>query len=67
MNEEVQGKVEAKKATYIELVGSTCEVERKANTEKYKVVRKEAKPIVMEAKTMTFRRMYEDLGAKGKE
>ncbi|XP_019261048.1 PREDICTED: uncharacterized protein LOC109239007 [Nicotiana attenuata] len=45
-NEVVQCKVEAKKATYLKLVGSTCEVEKSANRES---------------------RLYEDLGAKGRE
>ncbi|XP_019224192.1 PREDICTED: uncharacterized protein LOC109205891 [Nicotiana attenuata] len=40
-NEVVQGKVEAKKAAYLNLVGRTCEVERSANRERYKVARKE--------------------------
>ncbi|XP_075108838.1 uncharacterized protein LOC142180689 [Nicotiana tabacum] len=42
-NDMVQGKVEANKVVYAKLVGSTSEEERRANRERYKVVRKEAK------------------------
>nr|XP_009797049.1 PREDICTED: uncharacterized protein LOC104243544 [Nicotiana sylvestris] len=38
-----------------------------ANKERYKVARKEAKLVVMEAKTTTFSHMYKDLGVKGEE
>ncbi|XP_070013277.1 uncharacterized protein [Nicotiana sylvestris] len=48
-NEVVQGKVEAKKAAYLKLVGSIGEEERRACMERYKVARKEAKPSVTEA------------------
>ncbi|XP_070023019.1 uncharacterized protein [Nicotiana sylvestris] len=66
-NEVVQGKVEAKKAAYLKLVGSIGEEERRACIERYKVVRKEAKLSVTEAKNAAYGRMYEELGEKGGE
>ncbi|XP_070006041.1 uncharacterized protein [Nicotiana sylvestris] len=65
-NAVIQGKVEANKAAYLQLVGSTSEEERRANSERYKVARKEAKMAVM-TKTATFPCLYEDLGNKGGE
>ncbi|XP_070029848.1 uncharacterized protein [Nicotiana sylvestris] len=61
-NELVQGKVEAKKAAYLKLVGSIGEKEWRACMERYKVARKEAKLSVIEAKTAAYGRMYEELG-----
>ncbi|XP_070057406.1 uncharacterized protein [Nicotiana tomentosiformis] len=57
-------KVEAKKAAYLKLVGSTDEEERKACMERYKTARKEDKLAVTEAKTVSYGRMYEEMGKK---
>ncbi|OIT29657.1 hypothetical protein A4A49_17649 [Nicotiana attenuata] len=54
-NEEVQGKVEAKKAAYLKLVGSTDEEERRSYRECYKKARREAKLAVMAAKTASLK------------
>ncbi|XP_070040700.1 uncharacterized protein [Nicotiana tomentosiformis] len=63
----VQGKVEAKKAVHLKLVGSIGEDERRAYMERYKVARKEAKLAVTEAKTAAYGRMYKELGEKDGE
>ncbi|XP_070019433.1 uncharacterized protein [Nicotiana sylvestris] len=66
-NEMVQGKVEAKKAAHMKLVGSIGEEGRRSCMERYKVARKEAKLAVMETKIAGYGRMYEELGEKGGE
>ncbi|XP_070030093.1 uncharacterized protein [Nicotiana sylvestris] len=66
-NAVVQSTVEAKKAAYLQFVGSTGEEEKRANSERYKVARKEGKMAVMEAKATIFARLYEELGNKGGE
>ncbi|XP_016435619.1 uncharacterized protein LOC107761844 [Nicotiana tabacum] len=55
-NDVVQSKVEAKKAAFLKLVKSTGEEQRRANKERYKEARREAKVAVMKAKTAAFGR-----------
>ncbi|XP_070004216.1 uncharacterized protein [Nicotiana sylvestris] len=63
-NEEVQRKVEAKKAAYLKLVWSTDEEKQSLHMECYKKARREAKLVVTTAKTAAFERLYKDLEGK---
>ncbi|KAF3658701.1 putative protein TRANSPARENT TESTA 12-like [Capsicum annuum] len=66
-NEEVKKKVEFKNEAYVKLIESKDEEERWVNTEVYKVARKEAKLVVMTAKSAAFESLYTGLGKKDGE
>ncbi|XP_070053760.1 uncharacterized protein [Nicotiana tomentosiformis] len=64
-NGEMKGKVKTKKATYLKLVKSVDEEEKRANMEHYKLAKKEAKLTVTPAKTVDVSRLYEGLEGRG--
>lgn len=58
----VQGKVEAKKIAYMKLVGGEQrQGGKRANKERYKATKKEAKLAVPTTKMVAFERWYEEL------
>ncbi|XP_009597905.1 uncharacterized protein [Nicotiana tomentosiformis] len=56
-NDMIQSKVKVKKEAYLKLVESTNEERRRANRERYKKARREAKVAVTEAKTVAIGRL----------
>nr|XP_016509482.1 PREDICTED: uncharacterized protein LOC107826953 [Nicotiana tabacum] len=64
-NREVQGKLETKKVSYLKLVESVDEEEKRANRENYRLAKKEANLVVTITKIATFSRLYEELEGRG--
>ncbi|XP_070044993.1 uncharacterized protein [Nicotiana tomentosiformis] len=59
--------MKTKKVTYLKLVKSVDEEEKRVNREQYKLAKKEAKLAVTAAKTATFSRLYEELEGRGRD
>ncbi|XP_047264319.1 uncharacterized protein LOC124896686 [Capsicum annuum] len=66
-NEEVKKRVETKKGTYVKLVESKNEEEKRMSMDEYKLAKKEAKLAVMAAKTTSFVSLHKGLEEKDGE
>lgn len=64
-NEDVQGKVEAKKVAYTKLVESKDKEDKRTHMERYKAANKEERLAVVSANTIEFECLYKELRDKG--